>query len=125
MKNNVFENSEVMNLTQHQATDAEVQAGVTPAAPSVEIKSLLTFQDIPSREEVLERAEKLAEIAAGYPAAMIGGAPYLMGALETALKKRDVQPVYAFSERKSMEKTLPDGSVQKTAVFEFKGFVTL
>lgn len=125
MKNMKYENSEVFNLTQHQATDAEIAAGVTPAAPSAELKALLTFQALPEKEEILERAEKLAAMATGYPAAMVGGAPYLMGALETALKKRGIQVLYAFSERKSVEKTLPDGSVQKTAVFEFKGFVAL
>lgn len=123
--NKAFEKGEVKNLTQHQATASEVAAGVTPEAPSEELKALLTFTSLPSKEEITDRAEKLADMATGHPAAMIGGAPYLMGALEAALKKRGVQPLYAFSERRSIEKTLPDGSVQKTAVFEFKGFVSL
>ena len=116
---------EVFNLTQHQATSAEDASGVTPEAPSAELKALLTFPNFPSLEEVLERAEKLADMAAGYPAAMVGGAPYLMAPLDSALKERGVEPVYAFSERKSVEKVLPDGSIQKTSVFEFKGFVGL
>lgn len=116
---------EVYNLTQHVATPEQVSAGVTPEAPTEELKALLTFQSLPTLEEIAERAEKIADLAAGYPAAMIGGAPYLMAPLEVALKKRGVEPVYAYSERRSVEKTLPDGSVQKTAVFEFKGFVGL
>lgn len=116
---------EVKNLTQHVATPEQVSAGVTPEAPSEELKALLTFQNLPSQEEILERAEQLADLAAGYPAAMIGGAPYLMAPLEAALKERGVEPVYAYSERRSVEKVLPDGSIQKSSIFEFKGFVGL
>lgn len=116
---------EVFNLTQHQATEGEVLAGVTPEAPSEELKALLTFQSLPTLEEIAERAEQLADLAAGYPAAMIGGAPYLMAPLEAALKERGVEPVYAYSERRSVEKVLPDGSIQKSSIFEFKGFVGL
>ena len=54
---------------------------------------------------------------------MIGGAPYLMGALEVALKKVGIQPVYSFSERVSKEVVLEDGTTQKTSVFCHKGFI--
>ena len=32
-------------------------------------------------------------------------------------------PIYAFSVRESVEETLPDGTVHKTACFRHKGFV--
>jgi len=54
---------------------------------------------------------------------MIGGAPYLMSALEAALEAVDLQPVYAFTRREVVERAQPDGSVAKTAVFRFAGWV--
>lgn len=56
-------------------------------------------------------------------AAMIGGAPYLMGPLEAALKDRGIAPLYAFSERRSIEVKNEAGEVTKTAVFVHLGFV--
>ena len=55
--------------------------------------------------------------------AMIGGAPYLMAELEKALWNRGIEPVYSFSERKSVE-TEKDGVVTKVNVFEHVGFVS-
>lgn len=46
-----------------------------------------------------------------------------MGALEVALKKVGIQPVYSFSERVSKEVVLEDGTTQKTSVFCHKGFI--
>jgi len=54
---------------------------------------------------------------------MIGGAPYFMGALESALLEAGVEPVYAFSRRVSEEMIQPDGSVRKVGVFRHVGFV--
>jgi hypothetical protein len=55
---------------------------------------------------------------------MIGGAPFLMGPLETALRARGFSPVYAFSVRESVERTTATGAVEKTATFRHAGFVT-
>jgi hypothetical protein len=97
----------------------------------------MTFDEIPSPEEISARAEAIAEIAARYDlsdtdddvteffpdSAMIGGALWLMSALESELFSRGVRPFYAFSKRESAEKVLPDGSVQKINVFRHVGFV--
>jgi len=118
---------QILNLTQHPATPEQIAAGVYDAAGEVaaEIRSLLTFDDIPTREELASRAVALATLANldGCEAAMLGGAPYLMGPLEAALREQDVQPLYAFSRRESVEEVMPDGSVRKTAVFRHAGFV--
>ena len=53
---------------------------------------------------------------------MIGGAPFFMGILEQELKKQGIKPVYAFSQRESVDKEMADGSVQKVAVFKHLGF---
>ena len=123
----------ILNLTQHVATKEQLDTGVRE--PQIEgmkelIQELLTFEDLPREGEVKERARRLAAVATdelGYDragtAAMIGGAPFLMGALERALKDVGVQPLYAFSCREAQEVTNPDGSVRKVAVFRHLGFV--
>jgi hypothetical protein len=133
----------IINLTQHLATPEQVAAGVFDLPPNLrgDLAALLTFDAIPSVEEIRSRAYDIATMAAliadraeevdgadndrgGFALqAMIGGAPYLMASLESALRDQGIEPVYAFSVRESVEKTLPDGSVQKTNVFRHVGFV--
>jgi hypothetical protein len=127
-----------LNLTQHAATPEQVAAGVhdLPEAERAALVALLTFDSLPGRAEIEARAHALAELAccnglAGdegddpHPAkAMIGGAPYLMAALEAELRARHIEPVYAFSVRESVEQTQPDGSVRKINVFRHTGWVS-
>ena len=87
----------ILNLTQHNATpEQEAQLVVEPRMCKAEIQKLLTFDEIPTKEEIDARAKELARIAASEASmyagdtdnevwitrVMIGGAPYLMGALE-------------------------------------------
>jgi hypothetical protein len=128
----------ILNLTQHVATDEQkAQLVVEPRMTKEKIKKLLTFEEIPTKEEIEARAEKLAEIAVSEASmyagetdnvvwitrVMLGGAPYLMGALEKAVRECGFTPVYAFSQRESEEITQPDGSVRKVQVFRHIGFV--
>lgn len=145
----------VFNLTQHNATPEQVAAGVR-ALPKNQIqtmKDLLTFDTLPTREDVEARARALAALV--YEAAqdhchnvvageydpltgwgqslvsdlllgvrvMIGGAPFLMGPLSEALRARGLTPVYAFSQRESEDQTQPDGSIKKITVFRHQGFI--
>lgn len=48
-----------------------------------------------------------------------------MGPLVAALHQAGVQPLFSFTERKSVEKTLPDGTVQKTSVFAHVDWVAV
>lgn len=132
-----------INLTHHAATPEQLAAGVIePSAERrAEIARLLTFEQLPSPEMVQSRASLLASMArcvlgtatveAGPRnpwtkntcAVMIGGAPFLMAALERELVRAGLTPVYAFSTRESVEEIQPDGSVRKTAIFRHKGFV--
>jgi hypothetical protein len=111
----------ILNLTQHPGTPEQ---GVTEPTEKEGVRALLTFGGLPSKEEVSARAEALAEMAAaaGADAAMIGGAPYLMALLESALRSRGIKPLYAFSERRSVEFTSPSGEVEKRSVFQHLGF---
>lgn len=126
----------ILNLTQHPATQDQIAAGVIDLKGEQlkMLKSLLTFDDIPSVEEIENRAHDIALLVMfnglgnddddpSFLKAMIGGAPYLMSALENALKSNSVVPVYAFSERMSVEEIQPDGSVRKLNKFKHKGFV--
>lgn len=128
----------ILNLTQHPATPEQVQAGVVDLEGEQLqfLKDLLTFEEIPDSQEIQRRADILAEFGSFYEPenngnpipvgrVMIGGAPFFMGALEKALRERGVTPMYAFSKRESIEKTMPDGTVRKTNVFKHVGFVSI
>ena len=115
----------IINLTQHNASAEQREVGVYEPAEKERVKNLLTFEEIPDKETMSARATALAEIVIEEKTsiAMIGGAPYFMSTLESVLRKEGIHPVYAFSKRESVEKTLPDGSVEKIAVFKHCGFV--
>jgi hypothetical protein len=138
----------IINLTQHAATPEQVAAGVFDLPPSLRgrLSALLTFDTIPSAEEIKARAHDIALLAAALADghdraeevggevdendtgafalhAMIGGAPYLMAPLEAALSEVGIEPLYAFSVRETEEQKQPDGSVRKVTVFRHAGFV--
>ena len=117
----------IINLTQHRPTQEQLDAGVLEPAEGTkkEVRELLTFNELPTKVEIRGRAEQLALIAkkSGVSKALIGGAPYLMGALENALKAKGIQPLYAFSKRVVTEVALPDGSVEKKQIFKHEGFI--
>lgn len=115
----------VLNLTQHQATPEQVAAGVLEPENKAAIQAAITFDTLPTCQEIENRATLVAAIAKGSSCskAMIGGAPFFMSALERQLLKVGVTPLYAFSERVSIEESLPDGTVKKTNIFKHVGFV--
>ena len=121
------EETAIINLTQHMATAEQQAAGVVDFAHEIkaQVQVLLTFDTIPNAREINDRAALLAGVASewGFDRAMIGGAPFLMSALESKLKIMGIQPVYAFSVRDSVEKQNPDGSVTKQNVFKHAGFI--
>lgn len=113
----------ILNVTQHPASPEQREAGVVDAPYT--LAGALTFEELPTRDEIETRAIWLADLARdeGAEAAMIGGAPYLMPALERTLRERGITPLYAFSLRESVEQTQPDGSVRKVNVFRHAGFI--
>ncbi|HNG00783.1 MAG TPA: hypothetical protein PLQ71_02825 [Nitrospira sp.] len=128
----------ILNLTQHAATPEQLAAGVVDLSERklTELKSLLTFDSIPTAADLKCRAEKVERLAVAFLceitpenellddvdlAAMIGGAPFFMATLESHLKERAIRPLYAFSRRDSVEVSTPDGVV-KQAVFRHLGF---
>lgn len=114
----------IKNLTQHKPTQEQEQhGGVTAVDPAA--VALLNFSAPPSIEEINARAVALAALAVGFESAMVGGAPYLMGPLCAALKAVGVQPLFSFTERKSVEEAQPDGSVKKSSVFAHVAWVAV
>jgi hypothetical protein len=135
----------ILNLTQHAATADQVAAGVVDLPPEARqmLRELLTFEEIPTAEELDERAQNVAVLARrafardrALTAVMVGGAPFFMSYLEGALKIEgdlaedlEVEPpfrprvLYAFSRRESVEEMAADGSVRKVNVFRHAGFV--
>ena len=111
----------IANLTQHKASQEQIDSGVVDVDFD-ELSKLLTFDAPPSKVTMVTRATKIARFASsnGFKAAMIGGAPYFMSTLEKALIDAGIKPVYAFSERVSVE---VDGV--KTSIFKHGGFVTV
>ncbi|MCX2802268.1 hypothetical protein OQJ68_10770 [Microbulbifer thermotolerans] len=117
----------ILNLTQHCATPDQLAAGVIdlPEEFRQELLELLTFEQLPDADELKRRAWRVVCLADHYvgAAAMIGGAPFFMAPLESALRRAGWRVLYAFSRRESVEETQPDGSVRKTNVFRHVGFV--
>jgi len=115
----------IINLTQHAATAEQLAAGVIDPVSRKSVSALLTFVGGPTVDDIRRRAAELAMLAAesGAEAAMIGGAGYLMPALEAALRQRGIRPLHAFSARVSRDEAQPDGSVRKISAFEHRGWV--
>jgi len=117
----------ILNLTQHKATPEQVDSGVVDLGESQrqELVKLLTFDHLPTEEELFVCAIQIAQIAHEERATrvMIGGAPYLMPYLEDTLKERGIAPLYAFSKRESVEEKTQDGGTRKVSIFRHKGFI--
>ena len=117
----------ILNLTQHSASIEQIEAGLFDLRSEDRkiLVSLLTFLEIPSKEEMVTRATSIAQLVHDhYPnvdGVMIGGAPYFMSTLEGALMHHKLNPVYAFSIRESVDH--PNGA--KMSVFKHVGFVTV
>lgn len=117
----------ILNLTQHVGTPEQAADGLVDlgSADIGMLRALLTFDDPPSSSEIIARAEAIADIAVnhGYQAAMIGGALWLMSALEMSLKLRGIKPVYSFSRRVVVEEAGQNGEVVKTTKFKHERFI--
>lgn len=121
----------ILNLTQHPASPEQIAAGVVDLPTEIReaVIALLTVNVLPTRQEIEDRCADIAMLAAtafeNHPVqAMIGGAPWMMACLESALLDQGIAPVYAFSVRESIEQSQPDGSVRKINVFRHAGFVS-
>ena len=124
----------ILNLTQHKATQEQICSGVVdfPEEGRDLLVAVLTFDTLPTLAEIEDRAEYIARDIINVPfedvaphglRVMIGGAPFFMAPLVGALKQHGYQPMFAFSQRESVEQHVEGGAVRKLAVFRHVGFV--
>ena len=123
----------VLNLTIHRLTDEQEAAGVVPLPPEwfEDLESQVLTEDLPSPEDIEEKARRIVRLADDYCAdagmerlVMVGGAPWLMPTLEKYLRAARFRVFYAFSKRRSKEVTDPKtGVVYKAGSFQHLGFV--
>ena len=116
----------IVNLTQHEVTEDQYKDGVfdVDQFDKYLIRKYLTFDEIPTVEEMEERAFWMAKIAYKYSyLAMIGGAPYFMPYLIKELEKLGIEAVYSFTKRVSVDSIGESGEVVKKSVFKHIGFV--
>lgn len=126
----------IINLTQHEATSDQLAEGVVdlPAEHRKALAEELTFSELPSPEEIRQRAEAIVALATmnglggdadedPWPdAAMVGGAPWLMPALCRQLEATAIPALFAFSTREAVE-VEQNGQVVKTSRFIHRGFI--
>lgn len=132
----------ILNLTKEVATQKQIQEGVIEPREYFKEKicKLLTFNNIPTEEELNERAYRLSSIVVNYDinvtdddtdnddelhpdAVMLSGAPFFMSTLERWCESRGLKVFYASTVRGSTEKTFEDGGVFNTYATIHKGFV--
>lgn len=127
----------VLNFTQHRCTPDQLAAGIIdcPEEFRDRLANLLTFDELPTSNEVYGRAFQVAwlfetvAIHLGFDYAteetslhaMIGGAPFFMSSLEDALTEINVRVYYAFSRRESVDLVQGDGVAVKVAAFKHVG----
>lgn len=122
-----------INLTQHKLTEDQIKDLVSAGFdedsiqvyPDPFVKQTLTFEKLPAMPDIRKAAVILAQYAKAQAATnvMIGGAPYLMRSLEEELAYNGITHHYAYTERKTVEKVNEDGTVEKTSVFVFAGWI--
>lgn len=126
----------ILNLTQHEATLDQQNSGVRNLKSEnyEEIKKLLTFENIPTSDEMIKRAHNICNIILKekgrkiIDGVMIGGAPFFMSTLEKIIRRffKNLKILYAFSKREVEVIIDPfDKSVNKSSVFKHIGFVEI
>ena len=116
----------ILNLTQHEATPQQIKQHVIEPSKEDkrEIKNALSFNEIPSRDEISNRITRLSFIVEKYnpTSVMIGGASFLIFPLEKKLRQKWLV-FHAFSKRVSTERKNADGTITKMSTFKHVGFV--
>ena len=121
----------ILNLTQHNATADQINAGINDLPVDdfqTALKGLLTFPTQYTRADLEYRALQIHELVRDFcgtseevlEGVMIGGMPSFMPVLESVLILKGIKVGYACTERKSVDKEV-DGKIIKTAVFVHAG----
>ena len=118
----------VFNLTKHQMTQDQLEAGGVNVPAAQSANNLQDFMAVPSHEELESRANALMNLASAAGAelgdgVMIAGAMYFIPALVQAARNSGFTPTFSFTQRKAVEDKLPDGSVKLSYVFKHESWV--
>jgi len=89
----------ILNLTIKNITPLQYSLGVIEPMNKDQVIVLLTFNELPKKDDMILRALKLADICLYHQVtkAMIGGVDFFMCTLEHVLMENGIKPVYSFS----------------------------
>lgn len=103
----------ILNLTQHNATATQIEAGIIdfPESFLIVLRALLTFPTTYTRKDLEQRALQIHELIRDFcgsskevlEGVMIGGMPSFMPVLEATLISKGIKVGYACTERKSVD----------------------
>ena len=117
----------ILNLTQHAATEDQKVAGVIDLQGDLKaaLVAAITFPAVYSHDELVSRAKRVvgickdSQIDAGH--VMIGGMPSFMPVLQQVLQAAGYHVGYACTDRVSVDVPDGNGGVCKTSVFKHVG----
>jgi len=123
----------ILNCTIHNLTQSQIADGAIEPSEEIknQIKEILLVNGIPTRKELMQRAEKFAKLAklaiSDYKddeiKILIGsGTPSIQPYIFQELESIGIKFVYSHSDRVCKEVHNTDGSVSKTFIFEHKGW---
>lgn len=119
----------IVNFTLRAATPEQLAEGVIEVSDEdrLRIHELFKFQYVPDAYEVTVRARLLAQLAESYDAGyvLVDGPPFLMVALDIALRALNVYPLYALSKKEITKTIRPDGTVVEQSVTKPVGWVDM
>lgn len=115
-------NTEIINLTQHLATEEQIAEGVIDLPEQIrkELIRWLTIDELPNSSDLCQRAMEIGFIAKATRCkkAMIGGHNLLMPGVDFILRAHGILPLYAFSKRMVVE-----NGGKKVVTFKHEGLV--
>ena len=147
--------SVILNLTQHKATREQCEEGVIDLTPELQdkLRSLLTFNELPSCEEIKHRTDGIYDLVIEF---VTNGDSPIKDEVKNLIDKDGLvnesefkkfgfrfmiggapylmgpltnelanlgECIFAFSKRVSSEVIEPSGSITKKTVFKHDGFV--
>ena len=115
----------IINLTQHVSTETQQEQGVIEPKDKEYVKNLITFEEIPTLQDLRNRANLLVEVCREMNVrfALIAGAHWWLIVLEHHLRTHGITPLQSFSKRLSFEHTNENGTVHMVKTFVHAGWI--
>lgn len=117
----------IINLTQHNATEDQLNAGVIDLQGDLKaaLVTAITFPAVYTHEDLVSRAKRVVGIVRDAQVdcqhVMIGGMPSFMPVLQNTLQEAGYRVGYACTDRVSVDVPDGNGGVKKTSVFKHVG----